>query len=401
MAGYQRHKFDTTYVQPQSDGGWGALARGFSNGYSIGKAISGAVNQYNVSSANQDYDKAIDAARQQTLQTEASANAANADDVMGGLQGKDPSDVPAQKAQPERAIKMTEDQLNKLSPEGKKYFEDYYAKQEAAGNKGEYRYDKGTRAAMETDARQKRDKAVRDSYLFWEGDKAYRDYRTEQIDFDNKEAMQGIQDRYNSPDWYAHDGVADRLNNLSTYMGSMLGQNYGKFSVVDGKLYNDVGNGPQEVKGDGLSMLKRLTMTDEIWDKTGNSDAFTAAMNPIAMSEKMGIARDELKLKSAALNMKGAAGDKAPVAMKDSDMIGLLKEGWKPQVDANGNEFMVNPEGNIFLPTRRRFGVNKLSQTNHATGSKPEPKKSKKQAVPTEDKPKKQAIPTREGKSTD
>ena len=39
MAGYQRHDFDTINVAPQSDGPWGALARGISNGYQIGQGL--------------------------------------------------------------------------------------------------------------------------------------------------------------------------------------------------------------------------------------------------------------------------------------------------------------------------------------------------------------------------
>lgn len=382
MAGYQRHKFDTTYVQSNSGGGWGDLARGFSNRYSIGGAIASAVNKYNVSKANTDYNNAIDNARQQTLNTEATQQAINADNVLGGLQGASPTDgkqaatsAEQEKAatQPQRALKMTEAQLAKLSPEGRKYFEDYYARQEAIGNKPEYRYDRTTRAAMEQDAAQKRDRAVKDSYLFWEGDEAYKDYRNEQMDLENKEAIQGIQNMYKRPDWYSQEGVMDRLNNLSTYMGSMLGQNYGTFSVKDGKLYNDTGKGLVEVKPDGLSMLKHLTMTDEIWDKTGSSDGFKNALGVLATSEGMGLARDELKLRG----IKAAgSGSSSPNVMKHSDMVKFLELGYKLQRDNSGVEYFVSPDGQTIIPTGKTYSVKPTStQKNH-----------NKQAIPTSDK---------------
>lgn len=182
MAGYQRHDFDTTYVQPQSDGGWGALARGFSNGYSMGKAITKAINQRNVSEANKEYDKAVESANQQTYQTE---------DAFKGGQPR-PETPAAQEANGAkldgkptwedsgRATKMTQSQLEKLSPEGRKYFEDYYAKQEAAGNKAQYRYDAGQREQMIKQAGEVRDKAIKDSMLRWVGQDAYDDYRLRQ-----------------------------------------------------------------------------------------------------------------------------------------------------------------------------------------------------------------------------
>lgn len=60
MAGYQRHDFETTSVAPGSDGGWGAFARGFSNGHSIGKAVNSAINQHNVSEANEQYKQDVE-----------------------------------------------------------------------------------------------------------------------------------------------------------------------------------------------------------------------------------------------------------------------------------------------------------------------------------------------------
>lgn len=166
MAGYQRHNFDTTYVQPQSDGGWGALARGFSNGYSMGKAIASSINQHNVSEANKEYDKAVENANTQTMKPE---------------QAIDPELVKA--GTPERTRVLSQSQMDNLSPEGKKYFEDFYAKQRAAGNTPEYKYDAGQRAQMVQQAGEVKDKAIRDSYLQYMGQDAYDDYKLKQGQF--------------------------------------------------------------------------------------------------------------------------------------------------------------------------------------------------------------------------
>ncbi|WP_277030247.1 hypothetical protein [Turicimonas muris] len=163
MAGYQRHNFDTTYVQPQSDGGWGALARGFSNGYSMGKAIASSINQHNVSEANKEYDKAVENANTQTMKPE---------------QAIDPELVKA--GTPERTRVLSQSQMDNLSPEGEKYFEDFYAKQSAAGNTPEYKYDAGQRAQMVQQAGEVKDKAIRDSYLQYMGQDAYDDYKLKQ-----------------------------------------------------------------------------------------------------------------------------------------------------------------------------------------------------------------------------
>lgn len=163
MAGYQRHKFDTTYVQPNSDGGWGALARGFSNGYSMGKSITNAINQHNISEANKEYEKAVEDANTQTVKPQ---QAIDTELVQQGT--------------PERARLLKQSELDKLDPKAREYFQNFRNTQEANGNTPEYKYDYTTRTKMIGNAGQTRDKAIKDSYLRWMGQEAYDEYKMNQ-----------------------------------------------------------------------------------------------------------------------------------------------------------------------------------------------------------------------------
>lgn len=159
MAGYQRHDFETTSVAPGSDGGWGAFARGFSNGHSIGKAANAAINQHNVSKANEEYQKDVEAANQQDIKPQ--------EEIDPELKKAGVSD---------RAAIMTKSQLEKLSPEAQEYFKGYYRDQQSQGNKPEYRYDFATRRGMLDDAASRRKEAIQSSFLRYMGPEAYNDY---------------------------------------------------------------------------------------------------------------------------------------------------------------------------------------------------------------------------------
>lgn len=160
MAGYQRHDFETTSVSPGSDGGWGAFARGFSNGHSMGRAISTAVNRRNISKANEDYQKDVEAANQQDIKTQ--------EEMDPELKKAGVSD---------RAAIMTKSQLENLSPEAQEYFKDYYRSQQLQGNKPEYRYDFATRQGMLDDAASRRKEAIQSSFLKHMGPEAYNEFR--------------------------------------------------------------------------------------------------------------------------------------------------------------------------------------------------------------------------------
>lgn len=168
MAGYQKHKFDTTYVQPSSDGGWGALARGFSNGYSIGKAISGAINQNNIAEANSDYDKGM-------------ADLEKTDVVS-------PQELTGADGTQHAAIRLNEDQLNQLGNTKKlgETDERFKGTQYADMTQREY-FDSQRNKMSQADLNQrrqsladKRDQAIKDSFLRYEGQDAYDDYRIKQ-----------------------------------------------------------------------------------------------------------------------------------------------------------------------------------------------------------------------------
>lgn len=160
MAGYQRHDFETTSVSPGSDGEWGAFARGFSNGHSMGRAISTAVNRRNISKANEDYQKDVEAANQQDIKTQ--------EEMDPELKKAGVSD---------RAAIMTKSQLENLSPEAQEYFKDYYRSQQLQGNKPEYRYDFATRQGMLDDAASRRKEAIQSSFLKHMGPEAYNEFR--------------------------------------------------------------------------------------------------------------------------------------------------------------------------------------------------------------------------------
>lgn len=160
MAGYQRHDFETTSVSPGSDGGWGAFARGFSNGHSIGRAGSAAINRYNVNKANDEYQKDVEAANQKDIKTQ--------EEMDPELKKAGVSD---------RAAIMTKPQLENLSPEAQEYFKDYYRSQQLQGNKPEYRYDFATRQGMLDDAASRRKEAIQSSFLKHMGPEAYNEYR--------------------------------------------------------------------------------------------------------------------------------------------------------------------------------------------------------------------------------
>lgn len=159
MAGYQRHDFEAIPVSPGSDGGWGAFARGFSNGHSMGRAISTAVNRRNISKANEDYQKDVEAANQQDIKTQ--------EEMDPELKKAGVSD---------RAAIMTKSQLEKLSPEAQEYFKGYYRDQQNQGNKPEYRYDSATRQGMLEDAASRQKEAIQSSFLRHMGPEAYNDY---------------------------------------------------------------------------------------------------------------------------------------------------------------------------------------------------------------------------------
>lgn len=160
MAGYQRHDFETTSVSPGSDGEWGAFARGFSNGHSMGRAISTAVNRRNISKANEDYQKDVEAANQQDIKTQ--------EEMDPELKKAGVSD---------RAAIMTKSQLEKLSPEAQEYFKDYYRSQQLEGNTPQNRYDFATRKGMLDDAASRRKEAIQSSFLKHMGPEAYNEFR--------------------------------------------------------------------------------------------------------------------------------------------------------------------------------------------------------------------------------
>lgn len=354
MAGYQRHDFETTSVAPGSDGGWGAFARGFSNGHSIGKAVNSAINQHNISEANEQYKQDVENAESKHM----APTQAIPDDLI-------------KEGTPEKAAVMTETQLSKLSPEAQEHFRKHYADQAAKGNTPEYRYDAQTRDSMIRDAAQRRDTAIKDSYLRWEGDAAYQNYKAQdmavrgaEIDFKNEEARQNIIDGYKGDAWLTREGAVDRINNAAAYIGAVTGRNFGTFKVEDGKLYNDTGKGFQELPVAALNMVKRAAMADEIWDTTGNGADFSAAWKSIGDQEKLGLERQKLAI--LASKIQGGKSDKATSPMKDSDLVEFIDMGYKPSVDRNGNEFLVSEDGTVRIPTRRRFNTPQATQTNHA-----------------------------------
>lgn len=163
MAGYQRHDFETTSVAPGSGGEWGAFARGFSNGHSIGKAANAAINQHNVSKANEEYQKDVEAANQKDIKPQEAIDSSLTKEGVSG-----------------RAAIMTKSQLENLSPEAQEYFKDYYRSQQLQGNTPQNRYDFATRQGMMEDAAARRKEAIQSSYLTYMGPEAYNQYRRDQ-----------------------------------------------------------------------------------------------------------------------------------------------------------------------------------------------------------------------------
>lgn len=259
MAGYQRHDFETTSVSPGSDGEWGAFARGFSNGHSMGRAISTAVNRRNISKANEDYQKDVEAANQQDIKTQ--------EEMDPELKKAGVSD---------RAAIMTKSQLENLSPEAQEYFKDYYRSQQLQGNKPEYRYDFATRQGMLDDAASRRKEAIQSSFLKHMGPEAYNEYRRneatantadyEDVRTQKKMAMRNFLEAANS-------GTPDGYRAILS-MGQKLGINLPEGVQVDlekGTLTQMGPNGKPVVQPLSMQAVQpyldqvRLKMYDDIY----------------------------------------------------------------------------------------------------------------------------------------
>lgn len=261
MAGYQRHKFDTTYVQPSSDGGWGALARGFSNGYSMGKAIGGAINQRNVAKANADYAKGME-------------DLSKTDIVS-------PQELTGADGTQHAAIRLNEDQLDQLDNTKKLGETDERFKGTAYENMTQREYFDSQRNKMtqsdldqrRRDLADKQDQDIKYSMLTYEGQDAYDEYKTRQMqneaaemELNRAKKFQSTIDSWNSGEAFSDPQNIAMLNAtkdwLSGYMPGaglergeiVLGAN-GQLQVKDGDKFNDITPGAlQTIKGTGISM---------------------------------------------------------------------------------------------------------------------------------------------------
>ncbi len=148
MAGYQRHDFDTINVAPQSDGPWGALARGISNGYQIGQAINKGINRYNVAKANDTYNEGMD-------KLKANQTAVPVDEE--GLKKLDEKFGGKTLGEADAGFKGTQYENMTAS----EYFRQNHKRD----------FDKESTALAEA-----RDRATKDSFLHYEGAEAYNNY---------------------------------------------------------------------------------------------------------------------------------------------------------------------------------------------------------------------------------
>ncbi|WP_251570861.1 hypothetical protein [Parasutterella muris] len=148
MAGYQRHDFDTINVAPQSDGPWGALARGISNGYQIGQAINKGINRYNVAKANDTYNEGMD-------NLKANQTAVPVDEE--GLKKLDEKFGGKTLGEADAGFKGTQYENMTAS----EYFRQNHKRD----------FDKESTALAEA-----RDRATKDSFLHYEGAEAYNNY---------------------------------------------------------------------------------------------------------------------------------------------------------------------------------------------------------------------------------
>lgn len=152
MAGYQRHDFDTINVAPQSDGPWGALARGISNGYQIGQAINKGINRYNVAKANDTYNEGMD-------NLKANQTAVPVDEE--GLKKLDEKFGGKTLGEADAGFKGTQYENMTAS----EYFRQNHKRD----------FDKESTALAEA-----RDRATKDSFLHYEGAEAYNQYRRDE-----------------------------------------------------------------------------------------------------------------------------------------------------------------------------------------------------------------------------